>query len=113
MAREISDLAMTIYNNIMEANKPQVTTAQSIFSGKIEAWKKMPKEQALEEALSLLYSSDMEVAEKRARLEILKFAAELQGALQPTIPQSMHVVAIEVITPGQRTEHKIINVTSK
>lgn len=108
----VSALAMKIWNNYQQENEiiphPQFT---SPTEEQLEAWKKMPKEQALKEALTLFKSEGLDVSETRLKLEILKFISELQGALQPVIPQSMHVVAIEIITPGQRPESKIINIT--
>ncbi len=116
MALLVTEQAQAIFHKIQELNKSPSSVAISQVSAvtdmQLEAWKKMPKEQALKEALILFKSKGIDVSETRLKLEILKFISELQGALQPVIPQSMHVVAIEIITPGQRPDAKIIDITN-
>lgn len=82
-----------------------------MLDSQIEAWKKSPKEQAMKELIELQRSS-RDPPEKRIELEIIKAKSEMMGALMPSIPTSMHVVAIEVITPGQAQKCEVIDVTN-
>jgi hypothetical protein len=114
MSIVISPQAQAIFDKIQAMRESAAVTVppvSAVTDVQLDAWKKMPKEQALKEALTLFKSEGLDVSETRLKLEILKFISELQGALQPVIPQSMHVVAIEIITPGQKPEQKIINIT--
>ena len=81
-----------------------------ITDDQIEAWKKQPKEQALKEAIELLNDNDIDIPEAKFKLDVLKFISEIQGALQPTLPPSMHVFAIEVVQPGKAPK-QLIEVT--
>ena len=82
----------------------------AITDEQIEAWKKQPKEQALKEAIELFKDNNLDIPEAKFKLDVLKFISEIQGALQPTLPPSMHVFAIEVVQPGKAPK-QLIEVT--
>jgi len=61
----------------------------------LQAWKTMPKDQALKAAMILFKSSGLEPAEERVKLEELKFISEVSGATLPS-HNNQNVIAINI-----------------
>jgi hypothetical protein len=84
-----------------------------ISETRIEAWRKMPKDQALKESLALLEifnSKELTVAEARFKLDVVKFISELQGAHIPST-QIQNFVAIKITVADLPPGMKIIDTT--
>ncbi len=69
--------------------KPQITDAQ------IEAWKKMPDDEALKEGLKIFRMENMDIPEARLKLEVLKFLCEIRG-VHVQQSQTQNIVAIKI-----------------
>ncbi len=82
-----------------------------IKSEQIEAWKKIPREQATKEIIELINNSELDVAEKRFNLDAIWKLAELNGATTQTQPQNTQVMVVEIIMPGQNSSKHLIEVT--
>lgn len=76
----------------------------------IEQWKKDPKAQALKEACDLS-RSDLDPAEKRVQLDIIRFKAEIQGAQAPA-SHGGNVIMIQINQPGV-PERRVVDVEAK
>lgn len=112
MQAKIQEVSNTIVARI-NADRQAIAVKQQAnipVDTQIEAWKTKPKEQALKE-LTELSKSRADPPEKRIELEIIRTKADLMGALQPEIKQSMQVLSIEIKLPGQRQECEVINIT--
>ncbi len=93
--------------DIGKDGKP-IRSALIISDDQLEAWRKEPKEKALKEAVALLKDSGMDVQEQRTKLEIIKFIATLQNAIQP---EQVHPNAI-IVTINMNEEKKVEKIIS-
>lgn len=76
-------------------NKCNPLTTLEIPPEQILAWQKMPKEEALKEALTLFNSQGLTVQEKKGQLDIIRFIADLTGATVAAV-QAQTIVAVEI-----------------
>lgn len=73
---------------------------------RIEAWRKMPKDQALKESLALLEifnSKELTVPEARFKLDVVKFISEIQG-VSIQVPNTSQIIAIRIDTGTSQTK---------
>ncbi len=70
-------------------------TKLNITETQIEAWKKMPDDEALKEGLKLFRMENVDVPEGRLRLEVLKFLCEIRG-VHVQQSQTQNIVAIKI-----------------
>ena len=87
-------------------------TKLSITETQIEAWKKMPDEEALKEGIALFRMENMDVPEARQKLEVLKFLCEIRGVMQPAQQKGATIVAIRIDT-GTSQNIKVIEANAK
>ncbi len=70
--------------------------AVAITDEQLEAWKKMPKEEATKEILKLINDTGIDVSEKRFILDATWKLAELHNAIQPVHHAGAQIVAIRI-----------------
>lgn len=99
----VSDTERAIVQRIQASVQDQQSKKQALqripveaIDTQLEAWKKMPKEQALKEALALFRNQGLEPAEVGKKLDVLKFIAEIQGAFEPQKDKSSKVISLRV-----------------
>ncbi len=83
----------------------------AISDEQLEAWKKMPKEEATKKILELINTNGLEISEKRFVLDAIWKLAELHGATQPVQSQSTQVMVVEIVMPGQNNLKHLIETT--
>ncbi len=88
-------------------------TKLSITETQIEAWKKMPKEQATKQILELINNNGFEVAEKRFVLDAIWKLAELHGATQPDRQKGTQLFSINVNYINTTEKPKPIDIEGK
>lgn len=89
-------------------------TKLSIIEVQIEAWKKMPDDEALKEGLRIFRMENMDVPEARLRLEVLRFLCEIRGVMQQKTENTrMPPIMIQVNMPGQPFQKTAIDITAK
>lgn len=71
-------------------------TKLTITETQIEAWNKLPKEQATKQILELINNNELAVTDKRFILDAIWKLAELHGATQPALPQGMQMLSVHV-----------------
>lgn len=87
------------------------TPAIRVSNEQIEAWKKVPKEQALKELLELYHAEGFDVNEARFKLECLKEIIALQGATAP-VSQAANIIEIHISSP-QIPDRRVIDISAK
>ena len=108
----VSEFAMEIFQKIQQEKEvvahPHITP---ITEDKLEAWKKMPKEQALKELLHFLEIKKPAIQDDRdTYLSGLKLLAEITGAITPTqVVNQQNIVAIKISVADLPPGMKIIN----
>ncbi len=112
----VSALAMKIWNNYQQecgiVPHPQST---SPTEEQLEAWKKMPKEQAVKELLHFLEIKKPAIQDDRdTYLSGLKLLAEITGALQPIQNvNQQNIVAIKISVADMPPGMKIIDTSAQ
>ncbi len=88
--------------------------AVAITDEQLEAWKKMPDDEALKEGLKIFRMENMDIPEARLKLEVLKFLCEIRGVMQQK-PENMRMppIMIQVNMPGQSFQKPIIDITAQ
>lgn len=76
----------------------------------LDAWKKAPKEQATKKILELINDSNLDVPEKRFRLDAITKVAEIQGVSAPAT-QGGQIISIIISTPTVPEKRHVIDVT--
>ena len=99
----------TVHDVTDERQNP--SSAISITQSQLEAWKKMPKEEAVKAVLDLIHDTSKDVSEKRFELDAYRFIAELQGAQAP-VSQAANIIEIRISQPVI-PEKRIIDVTAQ
>ncbi len=86
--------------------------AVAITDEQLEAWKKMPRDEASKEIFALIKNNSLDVSEKRFILDAIWKLAELHGATQPQY-QSQNIVAIQIHVADLPPGIKVMNTHSQ
>ena len=106
-----------IHNSILSrlnADRDRIALTQQKLESidtQLESWKRMPKEQALKEAVALFKAYGMEPTEVRTKLEVLKFIAEIQGVFVAQQNAGNNIVAIKFVMPETSALKPVIDIT--
>ena len=96
----VSDLAKQIYQELTASEPKAGLPAIPDVDAQLEAWKKMPKEQAVKELLQFLEIKKPKIQDdKDTYLSGLKLLAEITGAITPTQNTGQNIVAIKINMP--------------
>ncbi len=96
-------------SEIIRKGEPEVAVLPSdeLISKQLQALKDKPKEEILKECIMLYNNSE----DEKTKLAILRFQAELTGALMSPIMQAGQIVAVTInMTGSPRQERQVINV---
>lgn len=118
MVAIVTEQAQVIFRKIQETNKslsvaiPQIGAVTDV---QLEAWKKMPKEQAVKELLHFLEIKKPNISEDRdTYLSGLKLLAEITGAITPPQPPNQqNIVAIKISVADMPPGMKIIDTSAQ
>ncbi len=87
--------------------------AIAITDEQLEAWKKMPRDEASKEIFALIKNNSLDVSEKRLILDAIWKLAELHNAIQPVRQAGAQIVAIRIEVGKQEkvkdVEARVIN----
>jgi hypothetical protein len=99
----ISEQAQAIFDKIQamrESTAVTIPQVSAVTDVQLEAWKKMPKEQAVKELLHFLEIKKPAIQDDRdTYLSGLKLLAEITGAITPVQNAGQNIVAIRINLP--------------
>ena len=104
----ISDLAKKLSKQLKEDTVKIELAKKSLelTDSQLEAWKTMPREEALKEAIKLFRNQGLEPSAMTAKLNALKFLCEIQGVFVSQQQTGANIVAIKIIVNGEPIPQK-------